>query len=72
MHYAFRSNTPSPPLPCSNLTDHQLVSLDFNVLDSLNTKLERPVSNTIHITQTGVKVLRGLLNGLNIHIHACT
>ncbi len=39
----FRYN---PPLSCSNLTDHQLVSLDFNVLDSLNTKLERPVSDT--------------------------
>ena len=35
---------------CSNQTPHQLVSMEFNVLDSLNTKMERPVSVvfTIH------------------------
>jgi hypothetical protein len=27
----------------SNLCEQQLVSIEFNVLDSLNTKLERPV-----------------------------
>lgn len=30
----------------SNQTANQLVSLDFNVLDSLNTKLDRPVCLT--------------------------
>ena len=29
----------------NNLSDRQLVSIEFNVLDSLNTKLERPVSS---------------------------
>ena len=27
-----------------NKTSHQIISIDFNVLDSLNTKLERAVS----------------------------
>ena len=32
----------------SNLTDRHIKSLEFNVLDSLNTKLIRPVSTTCY------------------------
>jgi AP-3 complex subunit delta-1 len=37
----------------SNQSDKQLVSIEFNVLDSLNTKLERPMGSSTH---EGVKV----------------
>ena len=56
---------------CSNKASDQLVSLDFNVLDSLSAKLDRPVCHvytcvvttptlTSHTSQMGVSPHNGV------------